>query len=76
MIMMYIKKIDRNKFESELGRQCYDKIMRFNPPNEDFVYLMLMLAKGDERRRILINFLDNECENCRDLHDFVIEKWG
>ena len=74
--MISTGKIDRNKFESELGRQCYDKIMELNPPHEDFVLLMLALSCGDDRRKILIDFLDNKCKNCRDLHDFVIEKWG
>lgn len=68
--------IDRNKFKSEIGRKTYDLIMSFNPPNTDFVYLMLGLAKGDERRKILIDFLENECKSIRQLHDFVIEKWG
>ena len=73
-MMTYL--IDRNKFQSEIGKECYDKIMSFDPPNEDFVYLMLGLAKGDERRKILIDFMDNECKTCRELHDFVINKWG
>ena len=68
--------IDRNKFKTEIGKRCYDLIMSFNPPNEDFVYLMLGLTKGDERRLILIDFMKNECQNIRQLHDFVIENWG
>lgn len=68
--------IDRNKFKTEIGRKAYDLIMSFNPPNPDFVGLMLCLAKGDERRKILIDFLENECKSIRQLHDFVIEKWG
>ena len=68
--------IDRNKFKTEIGKRCYDLIMSFNPPNEDFVYLMLGLAKGDERRLVLIDFMKNECQNIRQLHDFVIENWG
>ena len=68
--------IDRNKFKTEIGKRCYDLIMSFNPPNEDFVYLMLGLAKGDEKRLVLIDFMKNECQNVRQLHDFVIENWG
>lgn len=68
--------IDRNKFKTEIGKRCYDLIMSFNPPNEDFVYLMLGLAKGDERRLVLIDFMKNECQNVRQLSDFVIKNWG
>lgn len=68
--------IDRNKFKSDIGRKCYDLILTFNPPNEDFVYLMLCLAKGDERRKVLINFLEHKCKNVKDLCNFVIENWG
>lgn len=50
--------------------------MSFNPPNDDFVELMCMLSRGDERRKILIDFIENECQNIKQLHDFVIEKWG
>ena len=68
--------INREKFKTELGKKSYDLIVSFNPPNEDFVELMCMLSRGDERRKILIDFLENKCTNCRELHDFVIEKWG
>ena len=68
--------INREKFKTEYGKRCYDLIMSFDPPNEDFVELMCMLSRGDERRKILIDFLENECENVRQLHDFVIERWG
>ena len=68
--------ISREKFKTELGKQCYDKIMALNPPNEDFVELMCMLSRGDERRKLLIYFLDNYCKDWKDLHDFVIANWG
>ena len=68
--------INREDFKTEIGKKTYDLIMSFNPPNDDFVMLMLGIAKGDERRKILINFLENECQNIRQLHDFVISKWG
>ena len=68
--------IDRNKFKTEIGKKAYDLIVSFNPPNADFIGFVLTLAKGDERRKILIDFLENECKNIRQLHDFVIEKWG
>ena len=66
--------IDRNKFKTEYGKKVYD-ILKLLAPNEDWLELMIMLSRGDERRKILLDFLKKE-DNWDKIDDFVIEKWG
>ena len=66
--------IDRNKFKTELGRKLYDKLKPLSP-NDDWLELMIMLSRGDERRKILLQFLKTE-NDWDKIDDFVIENWG
>ena len=66
--------IERNKFKTEYGKKVYD-ILKPLAPNEDWLELMIMLSRGDERRKILLEFLKTESDWDK-IDDFVIEKWG
>lgn len=67
--------IDRNKFTTENGRKLYD-ILKPIALNEDWLYLMLMLVRGDDQRQELLDYI-NSCERTiREINDFVISKWG
>lgn len=70
----FIMKIDRNKFKSELGKQLYDALKLISP-HEDWLALMLMLSRGDDRRKILLEFLEKEKDWAK-VDDFIIENWG
>ena len=67
-------KIDRNKFKSELGKQLYD-VLKPLAPHEDWLTLMLMLSRGDDRRKILLDYIEKE-KDWVEIDKFVIEKWG
>ena len=66
--------INREKFKTELGKKVYD-ILKPLAPNEDWLELMIMLSRGDERRKILLDFLKKE-DDWDKIDDFVIEQWG
>lgn len=66
--------IDRNKFTTELGRNLYD-ILKPISPNEDWLYFVLMLTKGDDRKKILMDFLKNNKEWDK-IGEFVRKNWG
>ena len=70
----YMMKIDRNKFKSELGKQLYDELVSL-APNENWLGLMLMLSRGDDRRKILLEFLKKE-QDWGKITEFVIKQWG
>ena len=65
--------IDRNKFKSELGKQAYD-ILKPLAPHEDWLELMIMLSRGDDRRKILLDFLETEKDWVK-ITDFVTTTW-
>lgn len=66
--------IDRNKFKSELGKQLYDKLKPL-APNEDWLELMIWLSRGDDRRKIVLDFLKNE-KDWGKVTEFILEQWG
>jgi hypothetical protein len=66
--------INREKFKTELGKKVYD-ILKPLAPNEDWLELMIMLSRGDERRKILLEFLQTE-KNWDKIDDFIIAQWG
>lgn len=66
--------INREKFKTELGKKVYD-ILKPLAPNEDWLELMIMLSRGDERRKILLDFLETE-KNWDKIDDFIIAQWG
>jgi hypothetical protein len=66
--------INREKFKTELGKKVYD-ILKPLAPNEDWLELMIMLSRGDERRKILLDFLKKETDWDK-IDDFVIGQWG
>ena len=66
--------INREKFKTELGKKVYD-ILKPLAPNEDWLELMIMLSRGDERRKILLDFLKKEADWDK-IDDFVIGQWG
>ena len=66
--------IDRNKFETELGKQLYDKLKAIAPHN-DWLALMLMLSRGDDRRKILLDFMEKE-NDWGKITEFILDNWG
>ena len=67
--------IDRNKFTTELGRKLYD-ILKPISPNEDWLYFVLMLTKGDDKKKILMDFLNNNDKEWNEIGEFVRKNWG
>ncbi|MBQ7450744.1 hypothetical protein IJS77_04940 [bacterium] len=67
--------IDRNKFTTENGLKLYD-LLKSIAPHEDWLFAMLMLAKGDDQRAELINFINSEKRTVKEISYFVIEKLG
>lgn len=67
--------INREKFKTELGKQVYD-ILKPISPHEDWLFLMLMLTKGDEKKQILLDFIAKGERDWGEIHKFVMEKWG
>ncbi len=70
----YMMNIDRNKFKSELGKKLYDKLKKI-APNQDWLALMLMLSRGDDRREIVLDFLKNE-QDWGKVDEFIVNQWG
>lgn len=66
--------INREKFKTELGKKVYD-ILKPLAPNEEWLELMIYLSRGDERRKILLDFIENE-KNWDKIDDFIMENWG
>jgi hypothetical protein len=66
--------INRDKFKTELGKKVYD-ILKPLAPNEDWLELMIMLSRGDERREVLLDFLKTE-KNWTKIDDFIMERWA
>lgn len=71
---MKINMIDRSKFKTEYGRQVYDKLKPI-APSEDWLELMIMLSRTDERRKILLKFLEIE-DDWGKIDDFIMDTWG
>ncbi len=67
--------IDRNKFTTESGRKLYDKLKPI-APHEDWLFAMLMLAKGDNQRELLLNFINSETRTVKEISRVVIDNWG
>ena len=66
--------INREKFKTEYGRRVYD-ILKPLAPHEDWLELMIMLSRGDDRRKILLDYIEKE-KDWVEIDKFVIEKWG
>ena len=67
--------IDRNKFTTENGRKLYD-LLKPIAPHEDWLFAMLMLAKGDDQREELINYINSKKRTIKDITYFVMENLG
>ena len=67
--------IDRDKFTTENGRKLYD-LLKPIAPHEDWLYAMLMLAKGDDQREIVIDYINSGKRTVRQINDFIIGNWG
>lgn len=66
--------INREKFKTELGKKVYD-ILKPISPHEDWLELMIFLSRGDDRRKILLEFLENE-KDWGKIHKFIIDNWA
>lgn len=65
--------INRNRF-NEIGQELYDLLLSIMP-REDYIYFVMSLAKGDDNRKIVIDFIKNKSNNWFDVVKFVDEKW-
>lgn len=68
-----ISTIDRNRF-NDVGKHLYDLLLQIMP-REDYIYFVMTLAKGDENRNIVINYIENVSNNWSDVIEFVNSKW-
>ena len=66
--------INRNNFKTDIGRELYDLLLQIMP-REDYIYLVLSLAKGDENRKIVIDFIKNKSQDWFDVVKFVDDNW-
>lgn len=71
---MMTSTINRNKFKSEIGKRLYDLLLEIMP-REDYIYFVLSLAKGDENRKKVIDFIENKSKNWFDIVQFVDTNW-
>lgn len=65
--------VDRNRL-SELGKQIYDILSPISP-HEDWLYLTFMYIKGEEKKKILMKFLDTGNRDWGDIQDFLEEQF-
>ena len=65
--------INRNRF-NEIGKELYDLLLSIMP-REDYIYFVMSLAKGDDNRKIVIDFIKNKSNDWFDVVKFVDEKW-
>jgi len=65
--------IDRNKFTTENGRKLYD-LLKPIAPHEDWLYAMLMFAKGDDQRAELINYINFKKRTVKEITYFVMKE--
>jgi hypothetical protein len=65
--------INRNRF-NEIGQELYDLLLSIMP-REDYIYFIMSLAKGDDNRKIVIDFIKNKSNDWFDVVKFVDEKW-
>lgn len=65
--------IDRNRF-NETGQELYDLLLSIMP-REDYIYFVMALAKGDDNRKIVIDFIKNKSNDWFDVVKFVDDKW-
>jgi hypothetical protein len=65
--------INRNRF-NEIGQELYDLLLSIMP-REDYIYFVMSLAKGDDNRKIVIDFIKNKSNDWFDVVKFVDEKW-
>ena len=62
--------IDREKFKTELGKQLYD-VLKPIAPSEDWLYLMFMMTKGDYKKNMVMNFINDGNKNWVEIHNFI-----
>ena len=65
--------IDRNKFTTENGRKLYD-LLKPIAPHEDWLFAMLMLARGDNQREELIEYINSDKRTVKDITYFVMRE--
>lgn len=65
--------INRNRF-NEIGQELYDLLLSIMP-REDYIYFVMSLAKGDDNRKIVIDFIKNKSNDWFDIVKFVDERW-
>ena len=66
--------IDRKKFKTELGRQLYDLLKPIST-SEEWLYFMCVLANKDEKRRIVIDYI-NEGHSPLEISNFIIKSFS
>ena len=64
----------REDLKTDLDKKLYDNLKPLSP-HPDWLELMLMLSSGDDRRKILLDFINKE-KDWDKIDEFVIETWG
>lgn len=71
--MTYI--IDRNKFQTELGKITYDELIKISD-DSNFLISILIAVKGDERKKDLLDWLEKHPNVIdEDVENYVNEKY-
>lgn len=65
--------INRDRF-NKIGQELYDLLLSIMP-REDYIYFVMSLAKGDDNRKIVIDFIKNKSNDWFDIVKFVDERW-
>lgn len=65
----------RDKFKTELGRQMFDALINVAPSLED-MYFLFCIAKGDEKRKIVMDYINSGHTSYEEIEDFILDKFG
>ncbi len=67
--------IDKSKFKTQIGCELYE-LLKSVAPHEDWIFLMLMLVKGDKNRKMVVDFIKDGQKTSKEINDFIVENWG
>jgi hypothetical protein len=65
----------RDKFKTELGKQIFDLLIG-KAPDLSSLYFLFTSIIGDERKKILLDFLNEKERTWDEIDDFVDEKFN
>lgn len=67
--------LTRDKFKTELGRQIFDLLIN-KAPDLNSLYFLFASIKGEERKKILLDYINQRERTWDEIDDFVDEKFN